>query len=132
MARKRQLNPRTVAPADIELGKRIRIARNEAKISQEELGNQLGVSFQQVQKYEKGTNRVGAARLQQIADAFGKPVSFFYTKTNAADDEVTSLMFRDPKYSIRLLQAYAKLDRTVQRLFVEMMEAWATASPFAR
>jgi hypothetical protein len=69
---------------EIELGKRIRLRRVEQNISQAE----LGVSFQQVQKYEKGVNRVGAARLQQIASALDVPVTFFYdgdTKAREAE-----------------------------------------------
>src|SRR5882757_6928510 len=64
---------RSAGKPDIEMGKRIRLRRVEQRISQAELGQKLGVSFQQVQKYEKGVNRVGAARLQQIAGS-RKPV----------------------------------------------------------
>ena len=59
------MKQRSAGKPDIELGKRIRLRRVEQKISQAELGDKLGVSFQQVQKYEKGVNRVGAARLQR-------------------------------------------------------------------
>jgi predicted transcriptional regulator len=62
-----EIKQRSAGKPDIELGKRIRLRRVEQKISQAELGKKLGVSFQQVQKYEKGVDRVGAARLQQIA-----------------------------------------------------------------
>ncbi len=56
----KKMKQRSAGKPDIELGKRIRLRRVEQKISQAELGDQLGVSFQQVQKYEKGVNRVGA------------------------------------------------------------------------
>jgi transcriptional regulator with XRE-family HTH domain len=59
---------------DIIVGLNIRFYRNAAQLSQTELGEKIGVSFQQVQKYEKGTNRVGASRLNQIAVALGVPV----------------------------------------------------------
>jgi DNA-binding XRE family transcriptional regulator len=72
-----KFKPRSAGKPDIELGKRIRLRRVEQHISQAELGDKLGVSFQQVQKYEKGVNRVGAARLQQIATALDVPVTFF-------------------------------------------------------
>ena len=65
----KKMKQRSAGKPDIELGKRIRLRRVEQKISQAELGDKLGVSFQQVQKYEKGVNRVGAARLQSIATA---------------------------------------------------------------
>src|SRR5665213_3479472 len=59
----KKMKQRSAGKPDIELGKRIRLRRVEQKISQAELGDKLGVSFQQVQKYEKGVNRVGAATL---------------------------------------------------------------------
>ena len=71
-------NPRSSGKSDVELGKRIRLRRVELHISQSELAEKLGVTFQQVQKYEKGVNRVGASRLQQIATALDVPVTFFY------------------------------------------------------
>ena len=61
---------RSVTPVDIYIGLKIRGLRNQQGISQAELGDKLGVSFQQVQKYEKGVNRVSGSRLHQIADLF--------------------------------------------------------------
>src|SRR5205085_11853865 len=110
---------------DIELGKRIRLRRVEQKISQGELGAKLGVSFQQGQKYEEGVNRVGAARLQQIAYAPGVPVTVFYDGDNKAR-EVESLLFLDSAFSARLRRAYSKIkDQTVQRQLVSLMESIA-------
>ena len=63
---------------DQELGRRIRAHRLRLGYSQEKLGAMLGLTFQQVQKYEKGTNRIGASRLQQIAQILQVPVSFFF------------------------------------------------------
>ena len=65
-------------PVDIEVGQRIKIQRLAAGLSQTELGESIGVTFQQVQKYEKGTNRIGASRLQQISHILQVPVSFFF------------------------------------------------------
>ncbi|UNF40232.1 helix-turn-helix domain-containing protein [Bartonella krasnovii] len=62
---------------DILIGKRIRLRREMLKISQKELGHRLGVTFQQIQKYEKGINRVGAGRLQEIADILDISIFFF-------------------------------------------------------
>src|SRR5665811_2010428 len=76
--KKKSDNARSSGKYDVELGKRIRLRRVELKISQSELADQLGVSFQQVQKYEKGVNRVGASRLQQVATALDVPVTFFF------------------------------------------------------
>jgi transcriptional regulator with XRE-family HTH domain len=65
-------------PVDKYVGSRVRMRRIMLGMSQEKLGEMLGLTFQQVQKYEKGTNRVGASRLQQIADALQVPVSFMF------------------------------------------------------
>ena len=88
----KKMKQRSAGKPDIELGKRIRLRRVEQKISQSGLADKLGVSFQQVQKYEKGVNRVGAARLQQIAIALDFPVTFFYNGDSKAR-EVESLLF---------------------------------------
>ncbi|WP_375686648.1 helix-turn-helix domain-containing protein [Bartonella sp. AC331YNZD] len=62
---------------DISIGKKIRLKRTMIGMSQKKLGSQLGVTFQQIQKYEKGFNRIGAGRLQEIADILNVPISFF-------------------------------------------------------
>jgi len=65
-------------PIDKHVGSRVRMRRMMLNMSQEKLGDALGLTFQQVQKYEKGTNRIGASRLQQIAHILQVPVSFFF------------------------------------------------------
>jgi transcriptional regulator with XRE-family HTH domain len=65
-------------PIDKHVGSRVRMRRMMLGMSQEKLGNSLGLTFQQVQKYEKGTNRIGASRLQQISHILEVPVSFFF------------------------------------------------------
>jgi transcriptional regulator with XRE-family HTH domain len=65
-------------PTDKHVGSRVRMRRMMLGMSQEKLGDALGLTFQQVQKYEKGTNRIGASRLQQIAHFLQVPVSFFF------------------------------------------------------
>ncbi len=66
------------SPVDVHVGKRVRMRRLMVGISQTELGEAVGVTFQQLQKYEKGVNRLGAGRLQQVAKALKVPVSFFF------------------------------------------------------
>jgi transcriptional regulator with XRE-family HTH domain len=73
MASKKQPNP-----IDIHVGSRVRLRRMMLSMSQEKLGESLGITFQQIQKYEKGTNRIGASRLQHIARVLQVPVSFFF------------------------------------------------------
>ncbi len=65
-------------PTDKHVGSRVRMRRMMLSMSQEKLGEALGLTFQQVQKYEKGTNRIGASRLQQISSILQVPVSFFF------------------------------------------------------
>ena len=65
-------------PIDRHVGSRVRMRRMMIGMSQERLGDALGLTFQQVQKYEKGTNRIGASRLQQIAEILQVPVSYFF------------------------------------------------------
>ena len=65
-------------PIDVHVGGRVRSCRNLAGISQGNLGEQLGLSFQQIQKYEKAASRIGASRLFQIAQIFDVPVQFFF------------------------------------------------------
>jgi transcriptional regulator with XRE-family HTH domain len=120
-----EFKPRSSGKPEIEIGKKIRLRRIEQCISQSDLGEKLGVSFQQVQKYEKGANRVGASRLQQIAAALDVPVTFFYDG-DGKTKEVESLLFLDSAFSLRLLRAYSKIkDRAVQRHLVSLMEAIA-------
>jgi transcriptional regulator with XRE-family HTH domain len=71
--RKKQANP-----IDIQVGNRVRIRRMLIGMSQERLGDLLGLTFQQVQKYEKGVNRIGAGRLFEVARILNVPVNFFY------------------------------------------------------
>lgn len=73
MAIKKQPNP-----IDKHVGSRVRMRRMMMSMSQEKLGDAIGLTFQQVQKYEKGTNRIGASRLQQISNILQVPVSFFF------------------------------------------------------
>ena len=65
-------------PIDKHVGSRVRMRRMMLSMSQEKLGDALGLTFQQVQKYEKGTNRIGASRLQQISTILQVPVAFFF------------------------------------------------------
>jgi transcriptional regulator with XRE-family HTH domain len=69
---------KTPNPIDKHVGSRVRMRRMMLSMSQEKLGDALGLTFQQVQKYEKGTNRIGASRLQQISHILQVPVAFFF------------------------------------------------------
>ena len=74
----KKLGPRSPNPVDVHVGARVRLRRKILRLSQEKLGEELGVTFQQVQKYERGSNRVGASRLWKLSQVLDVPVNFFY------------------------------------------------------
>jgi transcriptional regulator with XRE-family HTH domain len=114
---------RRIEPHDVEVGRRIRVRRLERQMSQTELAVQLGVTFQQVQKYEKGVNRVGAARLQRIADALEVPISFFFTTADRGSQQESVLPFLDTAHAVRLMRAYSRIsDPAVQRSILDLVE----------
>ena len=78
---------------DEEVGRRVRSRRLERRLSQTELADAIGVTFQQVQKYEKGRNRIGAGRLERISEKLGVPISFFFDNMEGASAGAP----RDPK-----------------------------------
>jgi transcriptional regulator with XRE-family HTH domain len=121
---------------DIEVGQRIRIQRLAAGLSQSELAARIGVTFQQVQKYEKGANRVGAGRLTRIARVLNVPVSSFFDGRETID-LVERQGFEAPlaamaqPYAYRLLRAYSTIaDPELRLSIVEFVEHTA-AQPFA-
>lgn len=77
---------KTPNPIDIHVGSRVRMRRMLISMSQEKLGDQLGLTFQQVQKYEKGANRIGASRLYQISQTLGVPVDYFFEGLQLEED----------------------------------------------
>ena len=124
--------PKEPQPIDRHVGTRIRHKRMMLGVSQEALGDALGVTFQQVQKYEKGMNRVGASRLQAIANFLEVPVSYFFDGTggqsqranSAVKDQVLDLIAT--REGIRLNRAFAAIkDARVRAKIVSMIEALA-------
>ena len=83
------------SPIDIHVGNRLRKRRRMVGISQEKLGEALGLTFQQIQKYEKGIN-MGASRLQQAADILGVPVPFFFEGGADGLSSRTVVLLRPP------------------------------------
>src|ERR1700685_568212 len=69
-------------PIDVRVGARVKLRRNMLGLSQEKLGEAIGLSFQQVQKYERGANRVSASRLLELSGVLDVPVAFFYDETD--------------------------------------------------
>jgi transcriptional regulator with XRE-family HTH domain len=121
------------SPIDRHIGARIRARRTLIGMSQEKLGEALGLTFQQVQKYEKGTNRVGSGRLQEIGDILGVPVTYFFEgqegerKTKEGSPVVQEIEeFLSQKDSIELLSAFnAITDTHVRRALINMARASA-------
>jgi transcriptional regulator with XRE-family HTH domain len=115
-------------PVDIEVGHRIRIERLSRGLSQTALANQLGVTFQQVQKYEKGVNRVGAGRLTKIAAVLGIQVGTFFSGKDMLDGQKESgesspLKLLTVSGAFRLLRAYAEIeDPNLRRSIVDLVE----------
>jgi len=78
LAQPRLYNERKAQPIDAHVGKRIRMRRSMLNITQEMLAESVGVTFQQIQKYERGANRISASRLHQFSQALTVPVEYFY------------------------------------------------------
>ena len=129
------LPKKTPNPIDIHVGSRIRLRRNMISMSQEKLGEALGITFQQIQKYEKGTNRVGASRLQQISNVLGVPVSFFFEDapgenqaTGMAESQSTGFVvdFLSSSEGLQLNRAFSRIsDPKVRRKIIELVRTLA-------
>jgi transcriptional regulator with XRE-family HTH domain len=97
-------------PEDLEIGQKIRALRVAKGVSQTTMGQALGVTFQQIQKYEKGANRVSAGRLQKIATLLDTSVTFFYDEPARKKNEPENgFALLQSKGAIRLLSAYAEI-----------------------
>lgn len=130
-----QPNPRGPNAVDRHVGSRIRLRRQLLNMSQEKLGEELGVTFQQVQKYERGTNRVGAGRLFILARVLDVRVSFFYdgvSESMAApgfsEGDQTPIVddFIQSADGVALAQAFARIsDPKVRRRILELVRTLA-------
>lgn len=117
-----------IQETDVEIGRRIRLHRLVKGMSQIEVANLCGITFQQIQKYENGTNRVGGSRLQQIANALGvAPAAFFdgggTGEKQPIGGEIAELLARPG--AIRLLRTYAKLPPPVRYALTRFTAALA-------
>jgi transcriptional regulator with XRE-family HTH domain len=116
-------------PIDVHVGKRIRTRRLLLGMNQETLANALGLTFQQVQKYEHGANRVSASRLSAMADILGVPISFFFSDLDdpsATPEERESRERMERPETIELIRLYYAIpDQRVRRQFLEMVKAVA-------
>jgi transcriptional regulator with XRE-family HTH domain len=119
-------------PTDKHVGSRVRMRRMMLGMSQEKLGDALDLTFQQVQKYEKGTNRIGASRLQQISQILQVPVSFFFEGAPHGSEAHGSVEAPSPAYvsdflatsdGLALTKSFMRIkDSKLRRRIVELVE----------
>jgi len=119
---------------DLQVGESIRVHRLIAGLSQQSLADRLGVSFQQVQKYENGTNRVGAGRLPQIAEILNIPISALFSANAEASsgraESVAPINLMPDRSALRLLTSFSRVsDRAIRRGLVDLVAAIAKAIP---
>jgi transcriptional regulator with XRE-family HTH domain len=111
---------------DVLVGRNVRLYRLHAKMSQTELGERIGVTFQQVQKYERGTNRVGASRLTQIATALNMPITAFFEgikHSPTTEQENLPLDLIADAQALKLAQAFAGIsDADLRRTIVQFVK----------
>jgi len=129
-------------PVDQHVGSRVRLRRMLLGMSQERLGESMGLTFQQVQKYEKGVNRVGASRLFQISKILDVPVQFFFEEAPniggdgnpvrglaEPDSEAFILEFLNSREGLELNRAFVKIgDAKVRKSVVDLVRALSASS----
>lgn len=124
---------KTPNPVDVHVGSRLRLRRTTLGMSQEKLGEHLGITFQQIQKYEKGTNRIGASRLQKISEVLSIPVSYLFDgiepppSSHGALNEPSSEFVHDGPPSsetLQLTRAFQRItDPMVRRRVLDLVRA---------
>ncbi len=128
-------------PIDVHVGNRVRMRRMLVGMSQEKLGDALGLTFQQIQKYEKGANRVSASRLYQVASTLGVPIQFFFddmpvsTQTQGSDglsegDSAGLLMdFMNSSEGFQLSRAFSSIeDANVRRRILDLVKSLSSTT----
>ena len=128
-------------PVDAHVGSRVRLRRMLLGMSQERLGESMGLTFQQVQKYEKGVNRIGASRLFQISKILDVPVQFFFEEapysgdgnavreTAEPDSEAFILEFLNSREGLELNRAFVKIgDAKIRKSVVDLVRALSGSS----
>ena len=138
---KQERGSRRANPVDVHVGSRVRLRRMLLGMSQEKLGDQLGLTFQQVQKYEKGVNRIGASRLFDLAQVLGVPIQFFYDEAPTAaggqpspvagfgegQEETYVVDFLSSREGLELNKAFVRITNPrVRRSIVELVRSLAS------
>lgn len=130
----------TPSPVDVHVGSRVRLRRTLLGMSQEKLGNAIGLTFQQVQKYERGANRIGASRLFDLSQVLDVPVSFFFEEMPSPGTERSPTVAAgtpdsydpDPmakRETLELVRAYYRIpDAQLRRRLFDLAKALANYS----
>jgi transcriptional regulator with XRE-family HTH domain len=124
-------------PTDVHVGSRVRLRRNMLGLSQEKLGEAIGLTFQQVQKYERGANRIGASRLHELSRVLDVPVTFFYDERDPVrapaigfEEAAQERFDADPlrrRETRELIAAYYQVeDAAVRRRLFDLAKALAS------
>ncbi|WP_297735890.1 helix-turn-helix transcriptional regulator [uncultured Maricaulis sp.] len=131
-----KVTPRGPNPIDIHVGSRVRLRRQLLKMSQEKLGDELGVTFQQVQKYERGANRVGASRLYRLSRVLDVPIQFFFeglggatAASGMAEGDQTPIVydFIQSSDGVSLAESFSRIkDGKVRRRVLELVRTLAS------
>lgn len=123
---------RSAAPLDVKVGARIAARRMALGLSQTVLGQKVGVSFQQVQKYENGQNRIPASRLHSLAQALGMPIAALFPQQADAAENEELILFRAMTATPegrRLANGFARIeDAAVRRAVTQLVEVLARAA----
>jgi transcriptional regulator with XRE-family HTH domain len=123
-------------PIDVHVGARVYLRRIERRLSQDKLATRLGITFQQVQKYEKGINRISASRLQEIARILDVPVAYFFeegtapqTTTASPDNAASIVAFLSSEEGLALNRAFSYISsRRQRRCIIDLVRAIADAA----
>lgn len=129
------MTAKAVTQEDKNIGLRVRARRIEKKMSQTQLGDELGVTFQQIQKYERGANRIGAGRLTEVAKALDVPLPYLYGMDAAVpgSDTTSILALMADKNGQRLIAAFRRIDaKDQQAALIAIVETVADASDAIR
>lgn len=129
-------------PVDLHVGKRLRLKRTTLGLSQEAIGKQIGITFQQIQKYERGVNRMGASRLYDFARILGIPVEYFFEGYGEyANDGGEGLALAEPssefehekisnRETLEVMRAYYRIKNpALRKRVIELIKAMADEAP---
>lgn len=123
----------SITPRDKEIGRRVRLRRMQIGVTQTQLGDALQLTFQQVQKYEKGTNRIGSGRLEQIAGFLKVPVGYFYDDAPNVEGAENPLQLFTTRGAVQLAQAYEAISQpALKAALLAMAQAIVTSQAKVR